>query len=103
MRERRCWSISHDIAAVSELCSRIVVMYAGRIVEEADVSTVVNGAAAHPYTRALVATVPDMYVDRGRPLATIAGRPPDPRNVGPGCAFAPRCPHADTRCHAERP
>ena len=95
--------ISHDITAVSELCSRIVVMYAGRIVEEADVSTVVNGAAAHPYTRALVAAVPDMYVDRGRPLATIAGRPPDPRDVGPGCAFAPRCPHADTRCHAERP
>jgi peptide/nickel transport system permease protein len=95
--------ISHDIAAVSQLCSRIVVMYAGRIVEEAEVSTVVGGAAAHPYTRALVAAVPDMAVDRDRPLATIAGRPPDPRNVGPGCAFAPRCPHADSRCLAERP
>jgi peptide/nickel transport system permease protein len=95
--------ISHDIAAVSELCNRIVVMYAGRIVEEADVSTVVSGTAAHPYTRALVAAVPDMVVDRDRPLATIPGRPPDPRNVGPGCAFAPRCPHADTRCLAERP
>jgi peptide/nickel transport system permease protein len=95
--------ISHDIAAVSELCSRIVVMYAGRVVEEADVATVVGGAAAHPYTRALVAAVPDMTVDRDRPLATIPGRPPDPRNVGAGCPFAPRCPHADARCLTELP
>ena len=95
--------ISHDIAAVSELCTRIVVMYAGRIVEEADVATVIGGAAGHPYTRALVAAVPDMTIDRDRPLATIPGRPPDPRNVGPGCAFAPRCPHADARCLDERP
>jgi peptide/nickel transport system permease protein len=95
--------ISHDIAAVAELCSRIVVMYAGRIVEEAAVSMVVSGTAAHPYTRALVAAVPDMTIDRDLPLATIPGRPPDPRDVGPGCAFAPRCPHADARCLAERP
>ena len=96
--------ISHDIAAVAELCSRIVVMYAGRIVEEADISTVVSGAAAHPYTRALVAAVPDMAVDRDRPLATIPGTAArSPRASVPGCAFAPRCPHADDRCRAERP
>jgi len=95
--------ISHDIAAVAELCSRIVVMYAGRVVEEADISTVIRGAAAHPYTRALVAAVPDMAVDRDQPLASIPGRPPDPRSVTPGCAFAPRCPHADDRCRAELP
>ena len=95
--------ISHDIAAVAELCGRIVVMYAGRIVEETDIATVLSGTAAHPYTRALVAAVPDMTVDRHLPLATIPGRPPDPRDVGPGCAFAPRCPHADARCLAERP
>jgi oligopeptide/dipeptide ABC transporter ATP-binding protein len=95
--------ISHDIAAVAELCSRIVVMYAGRVVEQADISTVIRGAAAHPYTRALVAAVPDMAVDRDQPLASIPGRPPDPRSVTPGCAFAPRCPHADDRCRAELP
>jgi oligopeptide/dipeptide ABC transporter ATP-binding protein len=94
--------ISHDVAAVAELCSRVVVMYAGRIVEECDVATALHGAA-HPYTRALVAAVPDMTVDRGAPLASIPGRPPDPRQVDAGCAFAPRCQFADDRCRAERP
>ena len=94
--------ISHDVAAVAELCHRIVVMYAGRIVEEADVATVLGGAA-HPYTRALVAAVPHMTIDRAEPLATIPGRPPDPRDVGSGCPFAPRCPFADDRCRAEMP
>ena len=95
--------ISHDIAAVAELCSRIVVMYAGRVVEEADTAIVAGGAAAHPYTRALVAAVPDMAVDRHQPLASIPGRPPDPRSQAPGCPFAPRCHHADDRCRAELP
>jgi peptide/nickel transport system permease protein len=94
--------ISHDIAAVAELCSRVVVMYAGRVVEEADVVTALHGGA-HPYTRALVAAVPDMTIDRNQPLASIPGRPPDPRQLDAGCAFAPRCPHADDRCRAERP
>ncbi len=95
--------ISHDIAAVAELCSRIVVMYAGRVVEEADTAIVAGGAAAHPYTRALVAAVPDMAVDRHQPLASIPGRPPDPRSQAPGCPFAPRCHHADDHCRAELP
>jgi oligopeptide/dipeptide ABC transporter ATP-binding protein len=94
--------ISHDIAAVAELCSRVVVMYAGRVVEEAGVATALHGAA-HPYTRALVAAVPDMTIDRDQPLASIPGRPPDPRQADAGCAFAPRCPRADDRCRADRP
>jgi len=94
--------ISHDIAAIAELCTRVVVMYAGRIVEEADIATALHGAA-HPYTRALVSAVPDMELDRDAPLASIPGRPPDPRRVDPGCAFAARCPHADDRCRADRP
>ncbi len=94
--------ISHDIAAIAELCTRVVVMYAGRIVEEADVATALHGAA-HPYTRALVSAVPDMELDRDAPLASIPGRPPDPRRVDPGCAFAARCAHADDRCRADRP
>jgi oligopeptide/dipeptide ABC transporter ATP-binding protein len=94
--------ISHDVAAVAELCARIVVMYGGRVVEEADVQSVLGGAA-HPYTRALVAAVPDLTVDREQPLATIPGRPPDPRDADTGCAFAPRCPFADDKCRTERP
>ena len=53
--------------------------------------------------RALVAAVPDMTIDRERPLATIEGRPPEPHEIPDGCAFAPRCPFADARCRSERP
>ena len=95
--------ISHDISAVAELCGRIVVMYGGRVVEEVGVDRVGDGCAAHPYTRALLAAVPDLSVDRQRPLTTIPGRPPDPRRTDPGCAFAPRCPRADERCRVDRP
>jgi oligopeptide/dipeptide ABC transporter ATP-binding protein len=94
--------ISHDVTVVGEVCDRVLVMYAGRIVEElpaADLTT----AAQHPYTRALVAAVPDMATDVDAPLATIAGRPVDPADVPPGCAYAARCPLADARCRAEDP
>ncbi|NDL58890.1 dipeptide/oligopeptide/nickel ABC transporter permease/ATP-binding protein [Phytoactinopolyspora mesophila] len=88
--------ISHDIAVVSQMCERIVVMYAGRVVEELPVSRL--SAAAHPYTRALLGAVPDMTSDREQPLVTISGRPPDPGARPPGCAFAPRCELADDAC-----
>ncbi|WP_129668061.1 dipeptide/oligopeptide/nickel ABC transporter permease/ATP-binding protein [Phytoactinopolyspora endophytica] len=88
--------ISHDIAVVSQMCQRIVVMYAGRIVEELPVDRLAS--AAHPYTRALLGSVPDMTTDRERPLATIPGRPPDPVSRPTGCAFAPRCEFADAQC-----
>ncbi len=94
--------ISHDVAVVSQLCSRVVVMYAGRIVEELDVATLVRGPA-HPYTAALVAAVPTMESDRARPLATIPGRAPGPFDHSPGCPFAARCPLATSRCRTERP
>ncbi|GAA3106462.1 dipeptide/oligopeptide/nickel ABC transporter permease/ATP-binding protein [Streptosporangium carneum] len=93
--------ISHDIAVVGELCDRVVVMYAGRVVEELPVDQLVTGAA-HPYTRALVASLPDMDTDRSLPLASIPGRQPAPAEVGAGCAFAPRCALASDRC-AELP
>ncbi|MEU6410555.1 dipeptide/oligopeptide/nickel ABC transporter permease/ATP-binding protein [Microbispora sp. NPDC046933] len=92
--------ISHDIAVVAELCHRVVVMYAGRVVEELPVDRLPS--AAHPYTRALVASLPDLETDRSLPLAGIPGRQPSPAEVGPGCAFADRCPLARDRC-AERP
>ena len=94
--------ISHDVAVVSQLCARVLVMYAGRIVEELDVETLTT-APAHPYTRALVAAVPTMETDRGRPLATIPGRAPGPFDTSPGCPFADRCPRVSDRCRAELP
>ena len=94
--------ISHDVAVVSQLCSRVVVMYAGRIVEELDVATLVRGPA-HPYTAALVASVPTMESPRDRPLAVIPGRAPGPVQPWPGCPFHPRCPVATDRCRSERP
>lgn len=94
--------ISHDVSVVAEVCARVVVMYAGRVVEELPAAEL-HGGARHPYTRALVAAVPEMDTDLERPLATIAGRPVDPRDVPAGCAFAARCPLADDRCRAEDP
>jgi oligopeptide/dipeptide ABC transporter ATP-binding protein len=94
--------ISHDVAVVSQLCSRVFVMYAGRIVEELDVATLIGGPA-HPYTAALVASVPTMSSDRERPLASIPGRAPSPYDDTPGCPFAPRCPRASERCRRELP
>ena len=94
--------ISHDVAVVSQLCNRVLVMYAGRIVEELDVATLVSGPV-HPYTAALVASVPTMESDREQPLATIPGRAPGPLDQSPGCPFAPRCPVASARCRTERP
>nr|WP_055505506.1 dipeptide/oligopeptide/nickel ABC transporter permease/ATP-binding protein [Nonomuraea pusilla] len=94
--------ISHDIAVVGELCDRVVVMYAGRVVEELPVERLAEGAA-HPYTRALLGSLPDMDTDRSRPLASIPGRQPAPGDVGDGCAFAPRCPLAGERCESSRP
>jgi oligopeptide/dipeptide ABC transporter ATP-binding protein len=94
--------ISHDVAVVSQLCRRVLVMYAGRIVEELDVATLVAGPA-HPYTAALVASVPTMESDRSRPLASIPGRAPSPYDDSPGCPFAPRCPRATARCRQEMP
>ncbi|HEY2506930.1 MAG TPA: dipeptide/oligopeptide/nickel ABC transporter permease/ATP-binding protein [Streptosporangiaceae bacterium] len=94
--------ISHDVAVVGQLCQRVLVMYAGRIVEDLPAAALAADAA-HPYTRALVATVPDMTTDRDQPLATIAGRPPSPASLPPGCAFAPRCMFATEQCHTQRP
>jgi peptide/nickel transport system permease protein len=94
--------ISHDVAVVRDVCDRVLVMYAGRIVEDLPAADLV-GAALHPYTRALVDAVPDMTTDLSEPLATIPGRPVTPADVPPGCAFADRCPLADARCRAEDP
>jgi peptide/nickel transport system permease protein len=94
--------ISHDITVVEQMCERILVMYAGRIVEEIPTGELYTGSR-HPYTRALLAAVPDMSVDRGQPLAIIPGRPPEPDRMPVGCAFAARCPFADATCRSADP
>jgi peptide/nickel transport system permease protein len=93
--------ISHDISVIAGFCERVLVMYAGRIVEAIEAERLAD--AAHPYTRALLAAVPDMDTARDRPLATIPGRPPAVTDVPPGCPFAPRCEFATERCVAEAP
>jgi oligopeptide/dipeptide ABC transporter ATP-binding protein len=89
--------ISHDITVVSQVCERVLVMYAGQIVEDLPAHHL-RTRAKHPYTRALLAAVPDMTTNRDDPLATIPGRPVDPAHQPAGCAFAARCPHATNDC-----
>ncbi|MFD6433752.1 dipeptide/oligopeptide/nickel ABC transporter permease/ATP-binding protein [Streptomyces venezuelae] len=93
--------ISHDIAVVSELCDRVAVMYAGRVVEELPAGALRR--ARHPYTRALIGSLPDMETDRSLPLTTIPGRQPSPADVGDGCPFADRCASVGERCSSLPP
>ncbi len=94
--------ISHDVALVGEFCERVLVMYAGTVVETLPADRLATGAR-HPYTRALVASVPDVTADRDRPLPTVEGAPPDPLDPAPGCPFEPRCPRRRDHCAEEAP
>ncbi len=93
--------ISHDLGVVAEMCSRVGVMYAGRILEEADADTLF-AHPAHPYTQGLLAALPEMTGPKRR-LAAIPGGVPEPWAMPPGCAFAPRCGMAETDCEAGIP
>lgn len=93
--------ITHDLGVVANLVDRVVVMYAGRIVESGKVSEIFN-SPRHPYTAGLLASLPSSDHARGR-LASIPGVPPKPWQVGGTCAFAPRCEFATERCRSERP
>jgi oligopeptide/dipeptide ABC transporter ATP-binding protein len=91
--------ITHDLSVASYLCSRIAVMYLGRIVETGATKSVLN-APAHPYTRALLNASPRFF----EPIAeTLAGEIPSPINLPPGCRFAGRCPDAQTACRQTDP
>ncbi len=93
--------ITHDLGVVAESCDRVVVMYAGRTVEEADVIDLFE-RPLHPYTRALMASMPSMNTHSAR-LTEIPGLVPSPQSPRHGCAFAPRCMYANARCVAEVP
>jgi oligopeptide/dipeptide ABC transporter ATP-binding protein len=88
--------VSHDLAVLGELCDRLAIMYAGRIVETGPVGEVFADPQ-HPYTEALMRSVPSFGASTEE-LVGIAGRPPDPRSFPPGCRFAPRCGYAREDC-----
>jgi len=94
--------VTHDLGVVAGIADRVAVMYAGRIVECAPVRELFAGPA-HPYTAALLASVPRLDAPPARRLAGIEGQPPRPGEETPGCAFAPRCPTALDRCRVARP
>jgi len=94
--------ISHDLGVVAGLADRILVMYAGRIVESAPAAEIFNHAR-HPYTAEMLKCVPSLSGPRLARLPTLAGSPPQPGEILGGCAFAPRCPRVDARCRAEQP
>jgi oligopeptide/dipeptide ABC transporter ATP-binding protein len=93
--------ITHNLGIVSRICDRVAVMYAGRIVEIGQVRQIFT-APAHPYTRALLESIPRLGAKLDR-LAAIDGQPPDLARLPAGCAFAVRCPHAMERCRIEEP
>jgi peptide/nickel transport system ATP-binding protein len=93
--------ISHNLAVVSQVADRVGVMYAGRIVELAPAAEIFS-RPRHPYTRMLLDAVPDLSKS-GRMRTAVAGEVPNPLALPPGCAFNPRCPHANDRCRTETP
>ena len=93
--------VTHNLGIVAKMCDRVAVMYAGRIVEAGPVETILC-APRHPYTRALLESVPRLG-DSTEWLAAIEGQPPDLAALPRGCAFAARCPRVMDRCRVEEP
>ena len=93
--------ISHNLAVVRHVADQVGVMYLGRLVELAD-RTELFSRPRHPYTRMLLDAIPKMR-DTGRARTPVQGEVPNPLDPPPGCAFNPRCPHANERCRMERP
>ncbi|MDP3517120.1 MAG: ABC transporter ATP-binding protein [Pseudohongiella sp.] len=94
--------ITHDLGVVASRADFIAVMYAGRLVEVAPANTIFK-SMQHPYTEALFNSIPRINDASHTRLQAIPGRPPQLHNPAPGCAFAPRCPYAQQRCHRETP
>jgi oligopeptide/dipeptide ABC transporter ATP-binding protein len=94
--------ITHNMALVASLCSRVIVMYAGRVVEEGPVDQIFKDPQ-HPYTWALLRSVPRVDEGRRQRLVSITGLPPDLVRMPPGCKFHPRCNFREERCSEEEP
>ncbi|KAB7704131.1 ATP-binding cassette domain-containing protein [Bacillus aerolatus] len=93
--------ITHDLGVVAEICQRVVVMYAGKVVEEGTVESIFK-KPSHPYTKGLIQSVPDMRQKKER-LFSIPGNVPKPGSLPIGCQFAPRCSYAHEKCLKETP
>jgi oligopeptide/dipeptide ABC transporter ATP-binding protein len=97
--------ISHDLGLAASYADEVVVMYAGKIVEQAPAARLfgANGAVRMRYTRALLDAIPHLERPAHTELPIVGGRPPDPTALPPGCSFAPRCEHAEDDCRATAP
>ena len=95
-----CLFITHDLGVVAELCERVIVMYAGRVVEQGPVAEIFSNPR-HPYTQGLIAST--LRVDIDKPISTIPGTVPDAVHLPSGCTFHPRCPFAEELCQQEEP
>ncbi|HVJ54775.1 MAG TPA: ABC transporter ATP-binding protein [Aliidongia sp.] len=94
--------VTHDLGVVAQLCDRILVMYGGRIVEQGNARDIFYDPQ-HPYTKALLLSMPRLDDDPSADLPTIGGQPPNLARLPPGCAFAPRCPYVFDACLAAVP
>lgn len=97
--------ISHDLGLAASYADEVVVMYAGKVVEQAQVSQLfgAEGAVRMRYTRALLDAIPHLEREAHSDLPVVGGRPPDPAALPPGCSFAPRCLHAQDDCRSSAP
>ena len=94
--------ITHNLGVVWDVCDRAMVMYAGKVVEAADVKSL-YAKPMHPYTWGLLDSMPSLSSERKADLSTIPGTPPDLRLTGKACNFANRCPYAQDICNKEVP
>jgi peptide/nickel transport system ATP-binding protein len=94
--------ITHDMGVIGEIADQVMVMYAGRVVERGTKREVLADPS-HPYTRALLDSIPPLTGEKPRRLRSIRGAPPSPFNLPPGCAFGPRCPSRFAKCAARPP
>ena len=89
--------ITHDLGVVSEICTRVMVMYLGQIVEETDTESLFS-KPLHPYTKGLMKSIPQLEGDRSQKLHMIEGTVPSLDNIPKGCRFVARCPYGDELC-----
>ncbi len=94
--------ITHDLGVIAGLSDRVVVMYGGRIVEQATVQEIFHDAQ-HPYTQGLLRSMPRLDVEKSDALHTIPGQPPDLQDLPPGCSYRPRCDYAMEVCKKQQP